>query len=104
MNTFQIYLSAVLVLAAATLGTAAAQAPPPAEVAQAAVTAPPPAQTGLSVGDATTQLLQLQRQSKGVDRPIPGEQASLSYQRYLESFKHPIPAQLGSSVKANKSD
>ncbi|MCJ0763907.1 DUF3613 domain-containing protein [Variovorax terrae] len=53
---------------------------------------------GLRVGDATRQLLELQRNSTSPARPIPGEQAGLSYQRYLNSFNHAIPEFMSSTV------
>jgi hypothetical protein len=46
----------------------------------------------LDVGGATESLLALQRASQGArPRPIDGEQASRSYQRYLKSFEAAIP-------------
>ena len=45
------------------------------------------------VGDVTRQLLTMQSQGThaGKHLPIPGQEASASYQRYLKSFEHPIP-------------
>jgi len=45
------------------------------------------------VGDTTRSLLQLQADSgrPGNALPMLGEAASRSYQRYLDSFSHPIP-------------
>lgn len=45
------------------------------------------------VGDTTRALLQLQADSNrpGTALPMLGEAASRSYQRYLDSFDHPIP-------------
>jgi len=63
----------------------------------------------LPVGDATQGLLALQREGRMASptpRPIAGDVAQLSYQRYLDSFdgaKHPIPAQFGTTVKASGS-
>ncbi|MDW5441692.1 DUF3613 domain-containing protein [Polaromonas sp. SM01] len=86
-----------VLLAVGALGfPASAQTPPtPVPAAPAAVAVEP-----LRVGDATRQLLSLQRNATGPDRPIPGEQAGLSYQRYLDSFKHPIPERMGSSISS----
>lgn len=56
------------------------------------------------VGDATQGLLSLQRsnsQASPVPRPIPGEIASRSYQRYLKSFEHPIPEKFNTTVKTS---
>lgn len=49
----------------------------------------------LRVGDATRTLLDMQREGNYASttrRPIAGDVATLSYQRYLDSFKLPIPA------------
>lgn len=45
------------------------------------------------VGDATRMLLAMQRDGAqaGQMLRVPGEQAALAYQRYLDSFRHPIP-------------
>lgn len=45
------------------------------------------------IGDTTRSLLQLQADSNrpGTALPLLGEAASRSYQRYLNSFDHPIP-------------
>lgn len=53
------------------------------------------------IGDTTRALLQLQASgaSAGPRLPILGDQASLSYARYLESFTHPIPEFLDTSVR-----
>lgn len=46
----------------------------------------------LIIGNATERLLAMQTASPGVHpRPIDGEQASRSYQRYLKSFETKIP-------------
>lgn len=71
----------------------------PAPAAPAAVAAEP-----LRVGDATRQLLSLQRNATGPDRPIPGDQAGLSYQRYLDSFKLPIRERMGSNISSTSGD
>lgn len=53
------------------------------------------------IGDTTRALLQLQASgaSAGPRLHILGDQASLSYARYLESFTHPIPEFLDTSVR-----
>lgn len=46
-------------------------------------------------GEATRFWLQLQRsgqEASTTERPMPGEVAERVYQRYLESFTHPIPS------------
>jgi hypothetical protein len=58
---------------------------------------PPP----LLVGDATQSLLAWQRSGEiasPTPRPIAGNVASRSYERYLKSFEHPIPEHLNSTV------
>ncbi len=71
-----------------------------AEAATADAAAPAaPLSAGPAVGDATRNLLKAQRSTGGPARPIPGDVATLSYQRYLDSFKHPIPVISGSTVK-----
>lgn len=53
------------------------------------------------VGDATAGLLALQRDGTAaspVARPVAGEVAGRSYQRYLRSFDYPIPDRFGSST------
>jgi hypothetical protein len=51
------------------------------------------------VGDATRALLEIQRRASGPARPIPGEQAGLSHQRYLDTFRQPIPDALASTIQ-----
>lgn len=48
-----------------------------------------------SPGSVTRDWLRLQREgsSAGAAQPLPGAAATLLYQRYLNSFKNPIPAQ-----------
>ncbi|MET3551054.1 hypothetical protein ABIC50_000951 [Burkholderia sp. 567] len=57
------------------------------------------------VGHATDALLALQRDNRAAGPALPmlGDTASLSYQRYLDSFKHKIPESMGSPVNANGS-
>lgn len=46
------------------------------------------------VGDETKALLELQRSGQAASatpRPMTGEVADKTYQRYVESFAHPIP-------------
>lgn len=52
------------------------------------------------IGDATRSLLTLQSSGAVAApmHPMLGDEATASYARYLKSFDHPIPAQLGSSV------
>jgi hypothetical protein len=84
-------------------------APPPPPLPSRAVLPPLPGSAPLApllsprpqIGDTTRALLQLQASgaSAGPRLPILGDQASLSYARYLESFTHPIPEFLDTSVR-----
>jgi hypothetical protein len=76
--------AALLMLAAIVLAGAAH-----AQASQAPAQAAPTA-----VGDTTRGLLALQRDGRrasATPRPIDGPVAETSYQRYLDSFRHPIP-------------
>lgn len=60
----------------------------------------------LQVGDATRDLLSLQREGHAASqtpRPLAGDVASLSYQRYLDSFKFPIPEKFTATVQKSGS-
>ncbi|WP_398497649.1 DUF3613 domain-containing protein [Variovorax sp.] len=60
----------------------------------------------LQVGDATLNLLAWQRSGEiasPTPRPIAGNVASRSYERYLKSFEFPIPERLNSTVSGGKS-
>lgn len=53
----------------------------------------------IEIGSATQTLWDMQRASPGVrPRPIDGDQASRSYQRYLKSFEYPIPEHYSSGL------
>lgn len=84
---------------------APAPAPPHAALAAAASRAPAPRATPpaapAQIGDTTRALLQLQASGSqaGARLPMLGDQASLSYARYLQSFTHPIPEFLDTSVR-----
>jgi hypothetical protein len=89
----------------------------PAAAGAAAAPAPMPAQAQgqegvdeedyviyepLQVGDATHDLFAWQRGGEiasTTPRPIAGNVANRSYQRYLKSFDYPIPESMGSIVK-----
>ena len=96
---FALAVACALAVLLSTAQDARAQAISAAEQAAAAPSLP--------VGDATQGLLALQREGRAASttpRPIAGDVAQLSYQRYLDSFdgaKHPIPAQFGTTVKAS---
>lgn len=60
----------------------------------------------LEVGDSTRRLLAMQRDGSAASttpRPLAGEVASLSYKRYLDSFKFPIPERFGAAVQKSGS-
>lgn len=56
------------------------------------------------VGDTTRALLQMQADSSrpGTALPMLGEAASRSYQRYLNSFDHPIPEYFEAALPNSK--
>ncbi|WP_412021955.1 DUF3613 domain-containing protein [Burkholderia cepacia] len=64
-----------------------------------------PVQDASEIGHATNTLLAFQRDghAAGPALPVLGDAASLTYQRYLESFKHKIPESMGSPVNSNGS-
>ncbi|KAG8149616.1 DUF3613 domain-containing protein [Burkholderia catarinensis] len=64
-----------------------------------------PAPDASEIGHATNALLAFQRDDRAAGPALPmlGDAASLTYQRYLESFKHKIPESMGSPVNANGS-
>lgn len=94
----------------ATAASAPVQAAPPA-APTLAPPAPPSAAPAVRdsepsrtrIGDATRQWLALQAQGNnaGATLPIPGQEASASYQRYLKSFSHPIPEFYETAVSGN---
>ncbi|WP_257884626.1 DUF3613 domain-containing protein [Variovorax sp. RO1] len=58
----------------------------------------------LQVGDATQGLLAWQRSgdiASKTTRPIAGNVAHRSYERYLKSFEFPIPERMSSTVKTS---
>ena len=58
----------------------------------------------LQVGDATQGLLAWQRSgdiASKTTRPIAGDVAHRSYERYLKSFEFPIPERMSSTVKTS---
>ncbi|RZT29346.1 DUF3613 domain-containing protein [Cupriavidus agavae] len=63
--------------------------------AQAGAGQPPGPQrpNAVPVGDATRNLLAIQRSGTqaGPLQPLTGEQAALSYARYMQSFQYPLP-------------
>ncbi|WP_280811026.1 DUF3613 domain-containing protein [Variovorax boronicumulans] len=90
---------------AAPVAPASAQVPVPASTegqTQIAEDAEPVYER-LQVGDATQGLLAWQRGGEiasPTPRPIAGEVANRSYERYLKSFEFPIPERMSSIVKS----
>jgi len=88
----------------------AADAPAPAAPQSAVIQMPAAAQAaapgpGNRVGDATSHLLALQAGGQAASRntyPVTSDVAQRSYQRYLESFTHKIPAS-SDALLGNKS-
>ena len=74
-------------------GVADHASPPTAAMPAQTAVATDGANTQTSMGEVTRQLLSMQSQGThaGKHLPIPGQEASASYQRYLKSFEHPIP-------------
>ncbi len=79
---------------------AAVQAPLPAEEH---VPPQPLRVRSIDIGSAAQKLWDLQRAAPGVrPRPIDGDQASRSYQRYLKSFEYAIPERYDSGLEIVK--
>ena len=58
---------------------------------------------GVLIGRETDKLLAMQRGSTGSrPKPIEGDQAQRSYQRYLKSFEHPIPDAYETGMEVKK--
>lgn len=77
-----------------------AMATPPA--VESELSAEPEWKPALKVGEATSSLLAFQASGTAASRtarPITGDLAGRSYQRYLKSFEYPIPEKFGASVK-----
>jgi hypothetical protein len=88
-------------------GAQPAPLPPPTSPFAASTPAPsdgPPARR--EVGDATRALLRLQAAGTyaAPARPMLGDQAGLAYQRYLESFKYPIPERFDVNLKQSQDE
>lgn len=62
-----------------------------------------PSERRIDVGAATGSLFAMQRKSQGLrPRPIDGEQARRSYQRYLKSFETTIPERFDTGLEIKK--
>ncbi|WP_433851945.1 DUF3613 domain-containing protein [Stenotrophomonas nitritireducens] len=70
-----------------------AVAPQPAAPEPASATPAADAPARSQIGDTTRALLRLQAEGTQAGNALPmlGEAASRSYQRHLDSFKHPVP-------------
>ncbi len=80
--------------------------PPTTSPFQATPTTPDAAPAHREVGDATRALLRLQAAGTyaAPARPMRGDQAGLAYQRYLESFKYPIPERFDVNLKQSQGE
>jgi len=89
-------------LAAPATSAAVAAAPPAIPAAEVAPPATP--RVRLQSGEATRNLFRLQAsgQQAGQRLPILGDQATLSYARYLKSFEHEIPDFFETDVARSK--
>lgn len=91
------YAQSAPVVAQSTTPAASAQSP----IGQINQAAPPPSNR---VGDATTYLLALQAGGQAASRnihPVTSDVAQRTYQRYLESFTHKIPAYSNSNIQGS---
>ncbi|PMQ06483.1 hypothetical protein DyAD56_05735 [Dyella sp. AD56] len=114
------WITIALIASTTCLGVSAQQAPITGQMlgptdspaaANAPATSPTPApiqptpvaDATPQIGDVTRQLLSMQAQGTHAGKllPIPGQQASASYQRYLKSFEHPIPEFYEAAVSKN---
>lgn len=64
-----------------------------------------PAFVPAGIGETTRALLRLQAEGTQAGNALPmlGEAASRSYQRYLDSFKHPVPEYFDAALPASGS-
>lgn len=76
--------------------------PFPAEAVPAP--AAPRAPAHRQIGDATHALVRMQAEGTyaAPARPMPGDQAARAYQRYLDSFSHPIPERFDANLKQSQ--
>lgn len=91
-------------------GVANAQAaplPPPTSPFQSSAPAPSDGKPARrEIGDATRALVRMQAAGTyaAPARPMLGDQAGLAYQRYLESFKYPIPERFDVNLKQSQDE
>lgn len=91
-------------------GVAAAQPaplPPPTSPFQASAPTPSDGKPARrEIGDATRALVRMQAAGTyaAPARPMLGDQAGLAYQRYLESFKYPIPERFDVNLKQSQDE
>jgi hypothetical protein len=85
--------------------TAGAQSAGEGSTAQAQGAVSPGAPRASEIGHATSTWLQLQRSGAAAahEQTMLGAEATLAYQRYLDSFKTKIPATYGSSMDSGYS-
>lgn len=96
-----------------TMGTPSIASPAPTSSAPAVAEQENAAPTTVAVatptaagelGDSTRALLRMQAEGSHAGRALPmlGETASRSYQRYINSFEHPIPEFFEATLPSNK--
>ena len=106
MRVWMIVTACTLPLAALAQSDTGSAAPAPAADTAAATPAAAPAAPGQGFGSQSRYWLAVQASgasSVTEERPMPGEVASLVYQRYLNSFKYPIPERYESDSFTTKS-
>src|SRR5882757_8826127 len=96
MRGWMIVAACTLPFAALAQPDSTASSTPAADTAAPAPTATPVAAPAQGQGFGSQTRFWLATQTSGVsavtdERPMPGEAATLVYQRYLTSFTHPIP-------------
>lgn len=87
--------------------TANTQTPTSLPADEAAEAQEEPEYAPLQVGDATQDLLAWQRNgdiASKTPRPIAGNVAQRSYERYLKSFEFPITERMSSTIKTSASN
>lgn len=84
--------------------TGAPLPPATSPFADTAGNATPAASPRHEIGDTTRALLRMQAEGTYAGRSLPilGDQASRSYQRYIDSFEHPIPERFEQAVPGSR--
>jgi len=93
-------MAIIMMVAMVTCVDASAQTLQNASVDSSDVQARPSRNHSSDIGDATNTWLNLQRSNTAAAPalPMPGAQATLAYERYMDSFRTRIPASFGSTL------